>query len=150
MFFSRSHFRADHLPKFANAYLQPKPGHCSYYNLSRRPRDMGRKKKQKTINHVWRPVCTQTHPIRERLTTNMTVEVENDSKILKAHCICEDFSSAQDLVEGVFHVTPSSSTLQGDDKGIDFKGKSAIQVTSVQDCFCSTAQKHSVSLETAK
>lgn len=83
----------------------------------------------------------------ERLTTNMTVEVENDSKILKAHCICEDFSSAQDLVEGVFHVTPSSSTLQGDDKGIDFKGKSAIQVTSVQDCFCSTAQKHSVSLE---
>ncbi|KAL5824648.1 hypothetical protein ACOSQ3_020711 [Xanthoceras sorbifolium] len=145
---SRSLFRFHRVLKFSNTYVNSRPvtyfqGKYSYYSWSCKWKMSGAKdkpgafdgnKKLKTMNLVWRPVCTQAAFSEEFSVKDITIESGNESENKEVHCSLS--SNVSDAMEEVTISTFNSSALQDNVKGGVLEGDSV-----------PSADKHSLSIE---
>ncbi|KAL5756024.1 hypothetical protein ACOSP7_020452 [Xanthoceras sorbifolium] len=145
---SRSLFRFHRVLKFSNTYVNSRPvtyfqGKYSYYSWSCKWKMSGAKdkpgafdgnKKLKTMNLVWRPVCTQAAFSEEFSVKDITIESGNESENKEVHCSLS--SNVSDAMEEVTISTFNSSALQDNVKDGVLEGDSV-----------PSADKHSLSIE---
>lgn len=87
----RSLFRVDRVGKFSSAVDYFLQGHCHYHGLRYNRKMSGAKgmqgaidqnKKRRTVNRVWRPVCTQASSYEECFEKDVKVECESQHEVL--------------------------------------------------------------------